>query len=260
MTTRRILAGQDKAYNFTGLNPAMLSAPQSVNARTSSQFDSSCARKGVCAICGHKGRIELDHMFRRSNDPDYVIPLGVRCRCHRIVTIMDTISGVDPSEPYAPFVFMLHRIRLGCARNGLAEIGDMFRAMEHTILGVNDARLMRPRKGRSRTNYSASSESNQLAFMVNMIMWTIKAADLSRSRLDYLQTEQGQAEYEPYIAMLGEIAANPLAFATRLETSSIESRTDDAVRKIKRNQLDPSAIKDLYSLVNRPLAAREVIK
>ena len=155
-------------------------------------------QQGICAICEQFGAIEYDHPFRRVNDPDYTIPLCISC--HRIVTRMDNVTGIDPTEPYAPFVFILHRMRLAFIRHGFPEIADLLRSMENSVLNVNDAESRKYRKNRNRRNLAPLPGTDSTVLVGNFASLAKRAAELAQTRLPVMQEPETQADYLTFMS------------------------------------------------------------
>jgi hypothetical protein len=154
--------------------------------------------------------IEYDHPFRRANDPDYTIPL---CDlCHRRVTRMDNESGVDPAVPYAPFVFITHRMRLAFATHGFPAMADLLRSMENAVLNVNDAESRKYRRSRNRRNFAPVPDTDSTVLVGNLTSWAKRAAELAQMRLPIMQEPEAKADYEIFMRVLSEIMSEPTAF------------------------------------------------
>jgi hypothetical protein len=175
-------------------------------------------QQGTCAICEQFGAIEYDHPFRDVNDPDYTIPLCCisSISCHRIVTRMDNVTGVDPTAPYAPFVFILHRMRLAFIRHGFPEIAEMIRSVENCVLNINDAESHRYRKNRNRRNLAPHPGTDSTVLVLNIASWAKRAAELAQTRLPVMQEPEAQADYQTSMRVIAEIISDPAAFCNWL--------------------------------------------
>jgi hypothetical protein len=171
-------------------------------------------QQGTCAICEQFGPIEYDHPFRRVNDPDYTIPLCISC--HRIVTRMDNATGIDATAPYAPFVFIMHRMRLAFIRHGFPEIADLLRSMEKAVLNVNDAESRKYRKNRNRRNLAPLADTDSTMLVRNIASWAKRAAELAQTRLPVMQEPEAIADYETFMRVISEIISDPSAFCNWL--------------------------------------------
>lgn len=168
----------------------------------------------TCAICGRFGPVELDHPFRRVNDPDYTIPLCISC--HRDVTKMDNATGIDPTAPYAPFVFIMHRIRLALTRHGFPEVAEMLRSVENSVLNINDAESRRYRKNRNRRNLAPVPGTDSTVLAGNIASWVKRAAELAQTRLPVMQEPETQADYQTFLRVITAIISDPAAFCNWL--------------------------------------------
>ncbi len=171
-------------------------------------------QRDTCAACGRFGPVDLDHPFRYVNDPDYKIPL---CKPdHRIVTRMDKMTGIDPTAPYAPFVFILHRMRLAFTRHGFPDVADLLRSMEKAVLNVNNAELRKYRKNRNRRNLAPLPGTDSTVLVLNIASWAKRAAELAQTRLPVMQEPETQADYQTFMRVISEIISDPAAFCNWL--------------------------------------------